>query len=70
MHLMAGSFRAWVYSMTTNERGVDRPVHPAKQPEIVDCAAVVGETGAFGGRLPVAGLAVDQQAALGHGVSP
>src|SRR5205807_9918426 len=34
------------------------------QPEIVECAAVVGETGAFGETLPIAGLAVDQQAAL------
>ena len=33
-------------------------------PEITDCAGVVGETGAFGPALPVAGLAVDQQAAL------
>ena len=33
-------------------------------PEIVPCAGVVGETGAFGGHVPVAGLAVDQQAAL------
>jgi glycerol kinase len=37
---------------------------PADQPEIVDCATVVGETDAFGPSLPVAGLAVDQQAAL------
>ena len=36
----------------------------AEQPEIVDCAAVVGETDAFGGSLPMTGLAVDQQAAL------
>lgn len=34
------------------------------QPEIVECAAVVGETDAFGDTLPIAGLAVDQQAAL------
>jgi len=33
-------------------------------PEPVACAGVVGETVAFGGHLPVAGLAVDQQAAL------
>jgi glycerol kinase len=33
-------------------------------PEIADCAGVVGETAAFGPVLPVAGLAVDQQAAL------
>lgn len=39
-------------------------VDPAAQPAIVACAGVVGETAAFGARLPVAGLAVDQQAAL------
>ncbi len=33
-------------------------------PRIVACDEVVGHTGAFGGDLPVAGLAVDQQAAL------
>jgi glycerol kinase len=37
---------------------------PAEQPEIVDCDAQVGETDVFGGRLPVTGLVVDQQAAL------
>jgi glycerol kinase len=37
---------------------------PAAQPEVVDCAAVIGETDAFGESLPVTGLAVDQQAAL------
>ena len=37
---------------------------PAGQPAIVDCAEAVGETGAFGGTLPVTGLVVDQQAAL------
>lgn len=38
---------------------------PGALPEVVDCAAVAGETTAFGPRpLPVAGLAVDQQAAL------
>jgi glycerol kinase len=37
---------------------------PAAQPEIVDCDAVIGETDAFGPTLPIAGLAVDQQAAL------
>jgi glycerol kinase len=37
---------------------------PGEQPEIVDCDASVGETDAFGDRLPVSGLAVDQQAAL------
>jgi glycerol kinase len=39
-------------------------VDPTRQPEIVDCDAAVGETHAFGGSLPVTGLAVDQQAAL------
>jgi glycerol kinase len=33
-------------------------------PPVVGCATVIGETAAFGGRLPVCGLAVDQQAAL------
>lgn len=33
-------------------------------PEVVDCDAVVGETDVFGPRIPVAGLVVDQQAAL------
>ncbi|HLI41830.1 MAG TPA: FGGY family carbohydrate kinase [Streptosporangiaceae bacterium] len=33
-------------------------------PEVADCAGVVGETAAFGRPLPVAGIAVDQQAAL------
>jgi glycerol kinase len=39
---------------------------PAELPAVVDCAAIAGETTAFGpGRaLPIAGLAVDQQAAL------
>jgi glycerol kinase len=37
---------------------------PDAQPEIVDCAAAVGETSAFGDPLPVTGLVVDQQAAL------
>ena len=36
----------------------------AEQPEILACDAAVGETRAFGGTLPVTGLAVDQQAAL------
>jgi glycerol kinase len=38
-------------------------------PRVADCAGVVGETTAFGGRpIPVAGIAVDQQAALyAHG---
>jgi glycerol kinase len=37
---------------------------PAALPEVTDCAGVVGETGVFGPVVPVAGLAVDQQAAL------
>jgi glycerol kinase len=37
---------------------------PAGQPEVVACDAVVGETNSFGKPLPLAGLAVDQQAAL------
>jgi glycerol kinase len=37
---------------------------PATQPDIAACDAPVGETRAFGGTLPVTGLAVDQQAAL------
>jgi glycerol kinase len=40
--------------------GLDPEVLPA----VVDCAGPVGETAAFGRALPVAGLAVDQQAAL------
>ena len=36
----------------------------AALPEVTDCAGVAGETAAFGPVLPVAGLAVDQQAAL------
>lgn len=39
-------------------------VDGASLPAIVDCAAPVGETTAFGGRIPVTGVAVDQQAAL------
>ena len=39
-------------------------VEPAEQPSVVDCDAVIGETTAFGGRLPVSGLVVDQQGAL------
>jgi len=48
-----------------NAFGID----PSTLPDVVDCAGVVGETTAFGGRpLPVAGIAVDQQAALyAHG---
>lgn len=37
---------------------------PGGQPDIVGCAEPVGETDAFGPRLPVCGLIVDQQAAL------
>jgi glycerol kinase len=37
---------------------------PAALPAVTDCAGVVGETTAFGRSLPVAGIAVDQQAAL------
>lgn len=36
----------------------------ASLPRIVSCAGVVGETAIFGDSIPVAGLAVDQQAAL------
>jgi glycerol kinase len=36
----------------------------AAQPSVVDCAGAFGTTGAFGGDLPLTGLAVDQQAAL------
>ena len=39
-------------------------VDPAALPAIVGCAEPIGETTVFGGRLPVTGLAVDQQAAL------
>jgi glycerol kinase len=39
-------------------------VDPGALPEVADCAAVTGETSAFGKAVPVAGLAVDQQAAL------
>jgi len=39
-------------------------VDPTDLPAIVGCAGPVGETTAFGPALPVAGLAVDQQAAL------
>ncbi len=37
---------------------------PDDLPEVVACDAVVGTTAAFGGELPLAGLIVDQQAAL------
>ena len=36
----------------------------AALPAVADCAGFAGETSAFGPRLPVTGLAVDQQAAL------
>jgi glycerol kinase len=39
-------------------------IDPADLPEVRDCAGVAGQTTAFGPPLPVAGLAVDQQAAL------
>jgi glycerol kinase len=37
---------------------------PAELPAVADCAGIVGETSSFGPALPVAGIAVDQQAAL------
>jgi glycerol kinase len=39
-------------------------VDPGALPAVTDCAGVVGETTAFGSAVPIAGLAVDQQAAL------
>ncbi|GAB2814492.1 FGGY family carbohydrate kinase [Streptomyces daliensis] len=39
-------------------------VDPAELPRIADCDETVGTTTAFGAPVPVAGLAVDQQAAL------
>jgi len=40
-------------------------IDPRAMPDVADCDAVAGETTTFGGRpLPVAGIAVDQQAAL------
>ena len=39
-------------------------IDPAELPAVVDCAGSFGETSEFGRPLPVAGLAVDQQAAL------
>jgi glycerol kinase len=40
-------------------------VDPETLPQVADCAQVVGETTCFGGEpLPVAGIVVDQQAAL------
>ena len=37
---------------------------PGTLPAVADCAGVVGETSLFGPTLPIAGIAVDQQAAL------
>ncbi len=37
---------------------------PGQLPAVADCAGITGETTAFGPALPIAGLAVDQQAAL------
>jgi glycerol kinase len=37
---------------------------PAALPAVADCAGIVGETSLFGPALPVAAIAVDQQAAL------
>jgi glycerol kinase len=39
-------------------------IDPGSLPAVADCAGIAGETSAFGRPLPVAGLAVDQQAAL------
>ena len=39
-------------------------VDPGALPRVADCAGIAGETTAFGSAMPVAGLAVDQQAAL------
>jgi len=39
-------------------------IDSATLPAIVECAQSIGETSAFGDSIPVAGLAVDQQAAL------
>ena len=40
-------------------------IDPRKMPDVADCDAIVGETTVFGDRpIPVAGIAVDQQAAL------
>ncbi|TVZ02608.1 carbohydrate kinase [Trebonia kvetii] len=53
-----------------SERACDAfGIDAATLPRVADCAGVVGETTVFGGRpLPVAGIAVDQQAALyAHG---
>jgi glycerol kinase len=37
---------------------------PGELPRVADCAGIAGETSAFGKAVPVAGIAVDQQAAL------
>jgi len=37
---------------------------PGALPTVADCAGIVGETSLFGSALPIAGIAVDQQAAL------
>jgi glycerol kinase len=37
---------------------------PGALPTVADCAGIVGETSVFGPALPIAGIAVDQQAAL------
>ena len=37
---------------------------PGALPTVADCAGIVGETAVFGPALPIAGIAVDQQAAL------
>lgn len=37
---------------------------PGKLPEVVPCDHIIGDTTAFGASLPVAGVVVDQQAAL------
>ncbi len=39
-------------------------VDPSELPAVVGCAEPIGETTVFGPRIPVTGLAVDQQAAL------
>jgi glycerol kinase len=39
-------------------------IDPAELPAVADCAGAAGQTAAFGAPVPVAGLAVDQQAAL------
>jgi glycerol kinase len=39
-------------------------IDAAELPRVADCAGIIGETAAFGRAAPVAGIAVDQQAAL------